>query len=108
MNTNANGKIARRVVGFVHVVRGQEDRYFFPFRSDASRVPKLVAGLRVASKRGFVEEKNFRSVEKAASDFQTPFHPAGKCFHNIVPALPQLEKSLKPLMRSARTLRGTL
>ena len=79
-------------VGFVHVVRGQEDGHAFVLVQIFDVSPKLIAALRVEAERRLVEKQDFRRVQKSARNFQPPLHAARKCLHEVVFALPQLEE----------------
>ena len=69
--------------------------------------PELIAALRIEAEGGLVEEEDFRGVQKAARDLQTPLHAAGEGLHVIVAALPELEEFEQLLDALVRGARGT-
>src|SRR5436190_1546846 len=79
-------------IGFVHVVRGEEDRHTLGRIQILDVRPHLIAALGVESQRRLVEEQDPGGVQEPARDLEAPSHPARERLHEVVPAIPQLEQ----------------
>src|SRR5580658_408324 len=66
-----------QAVGLLHVMRGHHDRRAVVAAETLDLLPDRVAGQRVQSDRGLVEEQDPRSVHERLGDLETPDHPAG-------------------------------
>ena len=53
----------------------------------------MISRLGIKAESRFVKKKNFRVVEKPASDFQTPLHAAGKIFYQFILPFPKFNDS---------------
>ena len=76
-----DGDAVAELVGFVHVMRGEEN-----VRSDFSRRRRIISQtlVRETGSRpvvGSSRNKNLRRMDEAASDFEAAPHAAGKCAH---------------------------
>ena len=83
-----DGDAVGDALGFLHVMRGEEDGDLLLFVEFLDVGPELVAGLRVQAERGLVEEDDLGRVQQAARDFQTPPHAAGELLDLILAAIP--------------------
>ena len=98
----------RHAVGFVHVVRGQEDGHAFGLVQMLDVRPELIAALRIEAERRLVEKQDLGRVQQAARDLEAPLHAARELLHERVAAVPQLEQLQQPLDPLVRgRLRGT-
>ena len=69
-----DGNAVAQAIGFVHVMRGNQDGEL-AIRLDISQhLPHRDAGNRVQSGRRLIEKENLRAVHEAASNFQAAAH----------------------------------
>src|SRR3954468_23549222 len=73
-------------------MRGEEHGDAFGFVQMLDVGPQLITALRVESKRGLVEKQDLRCVQEPPRNLESPFHPAGKRFHEPLAAIPQLKQ----------------
>src|SRR3954469_25508184 len=73
-------------------MRGEEHGDAFGFVQMLDVGPQLITALRVESKRGLVEKQDLRGVQEPPRNLESPFHPAGKRFHEPLAAIPQLKQ----------------
>ena len=58
----------RDAIGFIHVMRREEDRDPLGLVQVLDVSPELIAALRIESQRGFVEKEDLRGVQEPARD----------------------------------------
>jgi hypothetical protein len=87
-----DGDAMGHAIGFVHVMRRQEDGRLLCLIQVLDVRPQLVPGLRIKSKRGLIEKQNLGRVQEAPGDFQAALHSSGKRLDVVVAALPELEQ----------------
>ena len=71
-----DGEPVGQLVGFLEVVRGEEDRQRLCLREPRNLVPHRDARLRVEPRRRLVEEEHARAVHQAERDVEAAAHPA--------------------------------
>src|SRR5436309_243044 len=86
-----HGDAVRDAVGFVHVMRREKHRDPLDLVEVADEGPHLIAALRIEAERRLVEKQHLGGVQQPAGDLEAAFHATGKCLHQIVAPVPQLE-----------------
>ncbi len=75
------------VLGFVHVVRGDEDGDLLALVQLVDVLPDRGAGLRIEPDGGLVEEQHLGRMQQAARDLEPAPHAAREGLHQIVLAV---------------------
>src|SRR5581483_1266819 len=75
-----NGYTIAKLVGFLHIMRGQHDRNS-PGEELANAVPKCESALGIEPGTGLIEKKNFRLVSDSAGDLHPLRQSSGKFPH---------------------------
>ena len=99
-----DGHLVGDALGLFHVMRGEKDGDLLLIAQAADEGPDVVAGLRIEANGRLIEEKDSRFVEQRAGNLEAPLHAAGIGFHEVVPAVPQLdefEEGVHPLLALA-------
>ncbi len=65
--------------GFIHVVRGEDQGHAVTFEAPEA-VPQEVAGLRIQTRGGLVEQEDLGFVDEGAGDGEAAFHPSRQRF----------------------------
>ena len=79
-------------VGFVHVMRRQQDGQAGRFFQLVDHFPDGAARDRIEARRRLVEEEDLRRMYQAARNFQAPSHPAGKASDQLVGEIAQAHR----------------
>ncbi len=86
-----DGDAVAKLVGLVHVMRGDEDGEVALALEAGEHFPDGDARDGVEAGGGLVEEEDFWLVDQPAGDFQPPPHAAGEHFHGLVRPLGEID-----------------
>src|ERR1700722_18164092 len=73
-----DGDAVAEIVGFVHVMRGDEDRQLHAVAQLVEHLPDSNARYGIEAGGGFVEKEDAGVVNEAASDYPSSSHAAGE------------------------------
>ena len=99
---------SHRLLGLVHVVRGEQDGHAVLGAQLGDQVPHRAAGDRVEADRRLVEDQQARAVHQRLRELQPPDHAAGVRRDQAVGVLEHAGRGQRPLDPLARArARGT-
>src|SRR5262249_501428 len=95
-----DGDAVAKAVGFVHVMRGDQDRELAFVLDVGQHLPDGDAGDRIQAGGGLIEKEDAGAVDEAASDFQPAPHAAGERFGLRIAPLGQVHQLKQTVNRS--------
>ena len=79
-----DGDAIAQLVGFVHIMSGQQDGQVALLFQFHEHFPDRNAGDGIEARRGLVEKEDLRLVDETAGDFEPPAHAAGEELHGLI------------------------
>ncbi len=79
-----------------------ENRHALPITQITQILPDVATGLRVKAKGRFVQEEYPRAVQKAASNFEAPLHPAGVILNLLIGPVIQFDQFQQPVRPNSK------